>query len=126
MAEQTIPIKLVDSFYADSYTDVNYGSYIEFTKGETKLVPYGIAIRLLAHTDVYVRGNAKTAVPAYVPDKPEAETDTQDVRDSIARMTREELIAFADSNYRQKFNRNLATETMREECVRLVDIQGVI
>jgi hypothetical protein len=125
MTEKTVPIQLVESFYADTYQDYTYGSQIEFIKGKPVNVPAAIAEKLLRHADVYEK--AKSAKEdAIIPEKPKPFEDTTEIRDVIERMTAAELIQFAEEKYKTKLNRNLGTDNIRAECIRLVDLMGIV
>ncbi len=113
------------------YTEGMYGSKIEFTQGETVLVPGDLALKLLKHPDVYELGeDTADAQPAFIPEpNPNTEPDenVQAARDLIANMdTIEALVDYAATNFAgRKLDKRMSIPKLRTEVTRLIDLYGV-
>lgn len=103
----------------DTYTEGTYGSKITFSKGETKLVPEELALKLLRHPDQYVRGKGGEAV--IIPDTKQKDDDTQDIRDAIANMDTSSLAEYAQIHYGIKLDKRKSVESLRTELTQWVD-----
>jgi hypothetical protein len=113
------------------YCEGAYGSKINFTKGETVLVPDDLAKKLLRHGDVYELSEDTVDVqPAVIPPpNPNTEPDeaTQAARDMVANMdTPEALVDYAATNFAgHKIDKRMSIPNMRTEVTRLIDLYGV-
>lgn len=112
-----------------SNTDGTYNTRITWAQGETKLVPNAIAVQMLKHTDTYALGEAALGAPLQdVPaDKEEEREDdkTQDMRDSIAIMTKAALTEMAKTQFRIDLDKKSSLAEMRAHVTQLVDQYGV-
>lgn len=121
-----VPIKYIG--HRETYKDGAYNTGIVFTKGGTQLVPAGPAALMLRHPDVYAPGEVRVAAPAQTDAKPSAqeseEERLQDVRDSIARMTKAACKEFAKTHFRLDIE-DAKVDEMRAAVVQLVDQFGV-
>jgi hypothetical protein len=123
-----IPVKYIG--HRPQYIEGKYGSKILFHQGETVLVPDNLAKKLLAHKDVYERGDDHDAVAAIIPEpNPNTEPDenVQAARDLIANMdTIEALAEYAATNFAgRKLDKRLTIPKMRTEVTRLIDLYGI-
>lgn len=112
-----------------TYIDGLYGTRTAFVQGETVMVDSAIAEKMLRHGDQYELGKAKGAAPAVEKpsDKPAKEEEaTQDLRDQIAIMGKDELKELAWTRYQLKFPGNPSVETLRTRVTHLVDQFGAI
>lgn len=112
------------------YREAQYGTGLVFTQGEVKLVRADKAAQMLAHADVYVPGNTSEAAgPAEeAPEKPARnleEENLQDLRDSVANMTKEACKAFAQQHFRQQLDDKLKVAEMRAQVTQWIDQFGV-
>lgn len=112
-----------------SNTDGTYNTRITWAQGQTQLVPNAIAVQLLKHTDTYALGEAAPGAPLQdIPvDKEEEREDdkTQDMRDSIATMTKAALTEMAKTQYRIDLDKKSSLAEMRAHVTQLVDQYGV-
>ena len=114
-----------------NYTEGTYGSKIEFTQGETVLVPDDLALKLLKHPDVYELGDITAdAQPAIIPapnPNQEPEEDVQAARDLVANMdTIDALVDYAAINFAgRKLDKRQSIPKLRREVTRLIDLYGV-
>lgn len=121
------PIKYIGK--RPTYIDGMYGTHTAFVQGETVMVDSAIAEKMLRHGDQYELGKAKGAAPAVEKptDKPAKEEEaTQDLRDQIAIMGKDELKEMAWTRYQLKFQGNPSLETLRTRVTHLVDQFGAI
>lgn len=125
------PVKYVGK--TDEYLDALYGTGL-WVRGQVKAVVTEVAAKMLVHRDQYVRANLETAAPALdepdlvgrVAGTPERDdSPEQSVRDTIARMDRDGLREFIETNYRAPVDRRLGVSALREQAVRLVDQFGI-
>ena len=128
------------------FKDRIYRSGLTFTPGQTRLVPFTLAQRVLRHSDVFKEGEAaeskatkKTAEkePAddtkQVLDQQKQEQDEQrqqeDARfallDSIDSMDRKAVIDWAELNYQQKIPGNVSAEKARDIAKGFIDQYGM-
>ena len=123
-----IPVKYIG--VRPTYRDGTYGSYIEFTQGQTvNIEDEDLARKLLRHKDVYVLGEAEAAT-ATEPKKDkskddEEENQSQDTRDSIASMNKNSLATFAKTNFNVALDKRQSVGALRSEVVSLFDRFGV-
>lgn len=109
----------------DTYVEGTYGSRIQFTQGQSVLVPSGLAAKLLRHADQYAKGEVEVAEVVPV-DKPDTEPDkTQDMRDQIAVMDKSALESFAKTAFRIDLDKRKGLESLRQQVIGLVDQFGV-
>jgi hypothetical protein len=124
-----IPVKYIGA--RSRYVDGCYGSKIEFTKGETVLVPDDLADKLLRHADVYelVAETADVKPAVIPPPNPNQEPDenVQAARDLVANMdTPEALVEYAATNFAgHKIDKRMTIPNMRTEVTRLIDLYGI-
>lgn len=120
-----VPVKYIGP--RQTYTEGAYGSYIQFTHGQTLAVPAELAAKLLRHPDQYVAGDAQASAQAD-PKATKAENDeerAQEVRDSIANMTKATLQEFAQQHFNVKIPRDLPVMDMRARVTGLFEQFGL-
>lgn len=111
------------------YREGAYGSGIEFTRGETVLVPDDLGVKLLRHPDVYARGADSEAASMHVAAEPDGMRDEEDslqeIRDSIAMMDKAALEMFAKTHFSVTLNRRQRVDSLRQQVAGLVEQFGV-
>jgi hypothetical protein len=113
------------------YCEGAYGSKINFTKGETVLVPDDLAEKLLRHKDVYeLSADTVDVQPAIIPTpNPNQEPDenVQAARDMVENMdTPEALVEYAATNFAgHKIDKRMSIPNMKTQVTRLIDLYGV-
>jgi hypothetical protein len=123
------PVKYVGT--RPYYVEGCYGSKINFTKGETILVPDDLALKLFRHADVYAPGHEEKNTPTAiikVTDLKELETeaDLQHARDVINTMDSVDSLAeYAMTNFSQKLDKRQSIPTLRTKVIHLIDLYGV-
>ena len=121
------PIKYVGP--RPTYTDAMFGTRIEWTFGETQLVPAQAAKRMLRHPDVYVLGEATDdTLVAEVPEpneKKDEEDKDQDMRDTVAAMDKNTLEQFAKTHFKVDLDKRKGVGVLRNEVIGLIDQFGV-
>lgn len=117
----TVSIKYIGP--RPEYTDGVYGTRITWAKGESKMVPADKALAMLKHPDVYVPGEAGAPTPKLPADK-DPEDNVQDLRDSIASMSKEAVLTYAQTHFNMKLDKRQSVEKLRTEATRLVDQYG--
>ena len=111
----------------ETYTDGTYGSRVTFKKGESLLVPDDIAVKMLKHPDVYVRGDLLSAdVGVVIPPNPQLNEDTQDLRDSIMRLDSQTIIDKVFAEYQVKLDKRQGAPKLREKYIALIDQYGPV
>lgn len=117
----------------EHYTDGAYGTHIQFTKGETVLVPADKARLMLAHPDVYELGAIEQAgepVAEVNPNQPKDEAEkreqqAEDLRQQIALMDAKSLRAFAKTHFNKSFAGSASLDKMRAEVGTLFEQYGL-
>ena len=135
------------------YTEGCYGSKILFEHNKPQMVPYDLAMKLLKHPDQYKKyevddfdgsdglGVGETPesseTPESLDDTPvaeiaedtseeDAETDMQDIRDSLSSMDRDSLADFAFKSFSGfKLDKRKSEDTLRLEVVQMLDQVGL-
>lgn len=120
MAE-TVSVKYIGA--RAEYTDGTYGTRIHWFRGESKMVPADKATMLLRHKDVYTQGDADASTPS-IPAPKNPEDDVQDLRDSIASMSKEAVLTYAKTQFNMDLDKRKSVEKLRTEATRLVDQYG--
>lgn len=120
-----IPVKYIG--IRPTYVDGTYGTRINWTQGETQLVPAAKAKLMLRHPDVYVPGDvdAPAAVAEVKPEQEKKEDEHQEMRDAVALMDKATLEQFAKTHFRVDLNKRKGVETLRTEVIGLIDQLGV-
>lgn len=117
-----LPVKYIGP--REHYVDGTYSTYINFTKGETRMVPADVARKMYKHTDVYVPGEDVADV-ADVKKDTSAEDDVQDLRDSIANMNKDAVAQFVKTHFNQEVDKRQSVAAIRSQAVALVDQFGI-
>ena len=117
-----LPVKYIGP--REHYTDGTYSTYIQFTKGETRMVPADVARKMYTHKDVYVPGDVVADV-AEVKQSTTAEDDVQDLRDSIATMDKSAVANFVQTHFNQKVDKRQTVQELRSHATGLVDQFGI-
>lgn len=125
------PIKYVG--HRPKYREGTYGSGIVFEHGAVIEVDDALAVKLLRHKDVYVRGDAAESVgkfelPPVDQKKKQAEEEEgkiQDQRDAIALMNKEALELFVKTNFQIDIDRRKSVGALREQAINLIDQYGI-
>lgn len=108
----TMPIRYIGR--RENHLDGAYGTRIQWTRGQTRMVPRAIGSLMLKHTDVYALGDPviesgpqPTANRAPAIDK--SQEEVQDALDQIANMDKVALKTFAKTMYNMDV---VATQTL--------------
>lgn len=117
----------------EHYTDGAYGTHIQFSKGETVLVPADKARLMLQHPDVYEPGvieQAAEPVAQEQPGKPKTDEDKreqehEDLRQQIALMDAKALRVFAKTHFNKSFAGNVSTDKLRAEVNTMFEQYGL-
>lgn len=117
-----LPVKYIGP--REHYVDGTYSTYINFTKGETRMVPADVARKMYSHPDVYVPGDIVADV-ADVKPEPSTEDTLQDMRDSIASMNKDAVANFVKSNFNQEVDKRQSVAAIRSQAIGLVDQFGI-
>lgn len=117
-----LPVKYIGP--REHYVDGTYSTYINFTKGETRMVPADVARKMYSHPDVYVPGDIVADV-ADVKPEPSKEDTLQDMRDSIASMNKDAVANFVKSNFNQEVDKRQSVAAIRSQAIGLVDQFGI-
>jgi hypothetical protein len=107
------------------YTDGTYGTRIHFVQGESRMVPFDIARKMLKHLDVYAPGEVDAPVASLPPEK-DPEDDVQDMRDSIAIMDKDALSSYAQIHFGTKLDKRKDVGQLRSQVTSLVDQYGSV
>lgn len=120
------PIKYIG--HRENYREGCYGSGLVFDRDQTINVDDDLARKLLKHKDVYVLGDAdesnSTSTPKQKPADDEDDSQ-QNMRDSIAVMTKAALTEFAKTHFNADLNQRQSVGDMRIQVTGLVDQFGV-
>lgn len=112
-----------------TYREGCYGSGLIFTQGETINVDDALAQKLLRHPDVYAPGSTdeavKTAPSVSEVAKPDDEEQKQDMRDSIANMTKTALESFAKTHFSVDLDKRKSVGDLRTQVTGLFDQFGL-
>lgn len=120
----TVSVKYVG--FREQYTDGAFGSGVVFRKGESKLIPADIAVRMLRHPSVYVPGDVEAeAAPVKEAKDDDEESNAQDLRDQIQAMEKDGLKGFAKVHFNVDLDSRKAVSSLREQVIGLVDQFGV-
>ena len=120
----TVSVKYVG--FREQYTDGAFGSGAVFRKGESKLIPADIAVRMLRHPSVYVPGDVEAeAAPVKEAKDDDEENNAQDLRDQIQAMEKDGLKGFAKVHFNVDLDSRKAVSSLREQVIGLVDQFGV-
>lgn len=96
--------------------------------GEVKRVPDEIAKKMLRHGDVYERATEEEAPDAedVVIEPPPKEDRTQEAYDAIAKMNKESIRAFVQSNFNRGVDLRQSEAKLRAYATQLVDQYGIL
>jgi hypothetical protein len=119
----TVSVKYIGA--RAEYTDGAYGTRIQWARGESKMVPADKARQMLKHHDVYCPGDTGAPTPA-LPAEKDSEEDVQDLRDSIANMSKESVIQYAQTNFNIKMDKRQSVESLRTAATQLIDQFGAL
>lgn len=119
----TVSIKYIGA--RAEYTDGTYGTRIHWARGESKMVPEDKARLMLKHPDVYIQGDLDAPTPK-LPAEKDPEEDVQDLRDSIANMSKESLLTYAQTHFNMKLDKRQSVENLRTAAIQLVDQFGAL
>ena len=110
-----------------THRDNLYGTEMIWRYGESLMVPTKIAeIMLAMHPQVYGPGDPDADAPA-IPEKPAEDEEfmkLQAIHDTIANMSKADVVGFVKTNYRQTIAAGTVAE-MRQAAMRVVDQFGV-
>ena len=120
--DDTVSIKYIGA--RPEYTDGTYGTRITWARGESKMVPADKAKSMLKHPDVYVIGDDDAPTPK-LPAPKDPEDNVQDMRDSIAAMSKEAVLTYAQTHFNMKLDRKQSVSALRTAATMLVDQYGV-
>lgn len=134
----------------DRFVDYNYGSNLEFEKGQTRTLPAALAARFLAHTDAFEEANAKKskAAPTTKAQEPEKKVDEEtqkkldeqkkqleeqrrkdehvlDMHNQIDAMTKKDVAEFMLANYKEKADMSKSKADLQTIAKNLVSQFGV-
>lgn len=116
------PVKYIGA--RENYTDGTYGTKINWSRGDTRMVPVAAARLMLTHKDVYELGEAVNELPI-LPAKPSEEDDTQDMRDAIANMDHSALATYAKTHFNVKIDKRKDVGALRAQVTGLFDQFGL-
>ena len=119
----TVSVKYIGA--RAEYTDGTYGTRIHWFRGESKMVPADKAAMLLRHKDVYTEGEADAPTPK-LPAEKDPDDDVQDLRDSIATMSKESVLTYAQTHFNMKLDKRQSVENLRTAATQLVDQFGTM
>jgi hypothetical protein len=132
-AKGFVPVQYVGA--RETYKEGLYGSGLVFTRGQVLPVPAAIAVKLLAHPDVYRPGKLEEDAPsetaaetktAQQTEEDREEEQLHDYRDSIGRMTTKKAVAeFANTNFRVDLDQRKSLADLRAEAIQLIDRYGM-
>lgn len=122
-----IPVKYIGK--REVYREGAYGSGLVFVQDQTiNIEDEELARKMLRHADVYVRGDAKKAeiTAAKVDDskKDDDENEQQDVRDSIANMSKGALQEYAKTHFSATVDMRKTVGELRAHVTSLYDQFG--
>ena len=122
-----LPVKYIGP--RAKYLDGTFGTYAQFVKGETLLIPRTEALKMFEHPSVYVPGDATPTTAIHNPAKKSQEDldelELQDIRDSLASMEKGALAEFAKTKFNMELDKRKSVETLRGQCVMWVDQYGL-
>ncbi|RZK91319.1 MAG: hypothetical protein EOO66_12275 [Methylobacterium sp.] len=133
MPAAKVPVQYIAS--KTSINDSTYGTG-RWDQGENriKLLDPALAAKLFKHVDVWDQVPAdealdhQAAVNEVAVTKPrvelEHESDTQDLRDRVSKMGRDDVIAYAQTHYQLKIKGGQSAEATRAELIRHIDLAG--
>ena len=132
----------------ERWKDTLYGSGLYFNTGQVRVLPIGIAQKLLRHKDVFVEHDGERteqAIEVAPTREPSDDTDAlleqarkegerteqalqqiQQVFDQIDRMDKAALEEFARNNYRQEIDKRRNLDALREQVRQMIDQFGVV
>ena len=120
-----LPIRYIGK--RQTYIDGAFGTKTEFVQGGTRLVPVDVARKMLAHKDVYELGEAEAgAVGSKPADDDGDEESQQEMRDSIASMSKEGLAVLAKSHFNVDLDKSKKVGDLRTQVTGLVDQFGLV
>ena len=123
----------------DAFIDRLYGSKLEFTQGQTRVLPPELARRLLNHADQFARPAAVDQFPQsddtarvlaesqQAKDEAAAKQfDLQGLYDQVATMNKAALAHFAKVNYRQDIKQADTLVNLRQQVTGFIDQYGAV
>lgn len=137
-SDDRLPIKYI--FRRERWVDRIYGSGLEFTTGQTRVVPRDLGLKLLRHTDTFTLDidalpplepteaeQTQAALDAAAKEK-EEEARRQDelfaMHDSIDAMDKAALSRFVSDKFQLDLDQSLSIDDMRIEAKALIDRFG--
>lgn len=118
-----LPVKYIGP--RERYVDGTYSTYIEFIKGQTRMVPADVARKMYVHKDVYVPGDDVADLAEPKKDT-SAEDDQQDMRDSIASMSKAAVAQFVKTHFNKEVDMGMKVGDLRLQATGLFDQFGVV
>lgn len=127
---QKLPVKMIAN--RDFVNDSMYGTG-RWERDEIKLVDPDTLKKMIRHVDVYQQVTAEEAaeskaseVETVVKKTEDDQNDaaTQELRDSVSRMTRDAAIEYAAVHYGLKIPGNVSVEKARETLIQHIDLAG--
>lgn len=128
-----------------SWTDRLYGTGLTFETAQVRPIPATLAPSFLRHTDTF-EAVTEAAEPVSTPEVAQVEDDTaahlqkqqeeqqrrhekqrelMDLHDRVANMTKEALLEFASTQYRQDLDKKAKVDDLRTQVKQLIDQYGV-
>lgn len=121
------PIKYIG--HRATYREGTYGSGIVFAQGETiNIEDDALANKLLRHSDVYVRGEAKKAAEMNTSKAKDVDAEAdplQDARDAIATMNKDALETYAKTHFGVDLDKRKSVDSLRAQTTGLLDQYGL-
>lgn len=119
-----LPVKYIG--VRENYIDGTFGTGIAFTQGQTRMVAADIARQMYAHKSVYVPGEVVADLAESKKPATSEEDDKQDMRDSIAGMTKSAVAQFIKTHFNRDVDMSMKVADLRSQATGLFDQFGVV
>jgi hypothetical protein len=125
-----LPIQMIAN--RDHLKDNNYGTG-EWTRGQIQLVDAAVAMKMIRHTDVFVQSTAEEAAASQAKavktevknsEKQLSDEASQELRDRVGQMNRDQAIEYAAVHYGLKIRGNASVEDARAQLIQHIDLAG--
>lgn len=138
MSETEIAVKYI--FRRPRWKDNLYGSGLEFTTGQTRMLPSALALKLLRHGDTFARDTEFVPTPKTTEqettelleqaekrkdDENHVENQRLDLYAHIDRMDKDAIGKFAREHYRVEVDRRRGIDALRTQAKELIDRFGM-
>lgn len=139
MNEPPIPVKYI--FRRPRWVDNIYGSGLEFTTNQTRVLPESLALKFLRHTDTFVRDDAHVVTLKTTEQETqeavaaaEARANEQAARDQqkfevfllLDQMEKEPLAQYVRERFALSLDETANIDAMRIEAKALIDRFGLV